>query len=99
MLRAIACFYLLAVLPTLAHAQEKFIFGYPTELSYQPGDKVELHLSSTFEKLDMEIARIGAERRVVWGRKGVDGVRHETPRDASSRGCRWPATLTLDVAA
>ena len=42
----------------------------------------------------MEIARVGAERTVVWS-ETVDAGDHPTPRDASANGCDWPTAGSL----
>ena len=38
-----------------------------------------------------------ARREVVFASDAVVAGEHETPKDASSKGCRWPIALTLDV--
>src|SRR5215213_6507213 len=71
--------------------------GYSDQLSYAPGDEVKLHISST--KCDLEIFRLGSERKSVWKRGGVDPDVHPVPKDASSHGCKWPVGATLKVGA
>lgn len=73
--------------------------GYTDQLGYAAGDTVKLHTSTAAEKFDIEIARIGAKREVVWTDKGVAGKKHPVPKDASSHGCRWPASLEVEVPA
>lgn len=75
------------------------IEGYADQLSYQAGDEIRLHISSNAPAFNIEIARIGAERLVVWKKEGVEGRRHPIPEDASSHGCRWPVALSLKVPA
>src|SRR5215467_14390786 len=58
-------------LPTAARAAQpnaKAPEGYSDQLSYAPGDEVKLHVSST--KCDLEIVRLGAERKSVWKQTG-----------------------------
>jgi hypothetical protein len=45
----------------------------------------------------VEVARIGAQRHVVFEADEVKADEHETPKDASASGCRWPVALTLDT--
>jgi len=73
--------------------------GYPGRLSVVAGDKLALHLAGTTGKARLEIARVGAERKVVLTRDDIPVTAHDVPTDASANGCRWPATLTLDVPA
>jgi hypothetical protein len=72
------------------------IEGYTDQLSYAPGDKVAFHISSA-DRYSIEIARIGAERKVVWQKEDLEGKQHPIPADASSHGCKWPVSLTVKV--
>jgi hypothetical protein len=63
---------------------------YTDRLSYRPGEEVGLCVSTTAPAFQLEIARIGAERRVVHRSAGLPGQSHAVPPDASARGCRWP---------
>jgi hypothetical protein len=74
------------------------VTGYCWPQSVAHGDQVGLHLSSAGNRrVRVEVARIGGRREVVFSAAAVAAGEHETPRDASSNGCRWPAALTLDV--
>jgi hypothetical protein len=73
--------------------------GYTDQLSYQPGEEVAFHISTQAANYDLEIARLGAERVVVWQRQNLPGKAHPVPRDASARGCGWPAAFTLKIPA
>lgn len=84
---------------TLALAVE----GYPGRLSYQPGEEVALHCSARTKHFSVEIARVGAEREVVWRRAAIPGTEQPTPpmayppdmalrllyRNAARRRCGW----------
>jgi hypothetical protein len=86
--------------PRLASAKQpgaKAPEGYADQLSYAPGDEVKLHISSP--SCDIEIVRLGAERKSVWKRAGVNTAVHPVPKDASSHGCKWPVGATLKVGA
>ncbi|MBX3398431.1 MAG: hypothetical protein KF873_06800 [Gemmataceae bacterium] len=78
-------------------AKPPLVEGYTNQVSYAPGEELKLHVSSAAERYDVEIARLGAKREVVWSKKGVPGKVHPIPANASSHGCRWPATLTIPV--
>jgi hypothetical protein len=73
------------------------IEGYADQLSYQPGDTVRLHVSCAAPKFSVEIARLGAERKVVWTKGDMPGKEHPIPPDASAHGCRWPVALEVKV--
>jgi hypothetical protein len=71
------------------------VTGYCWPQSVAPGHSVDLHLSSAGGRpVEVEIARVGAERTVVWsGTVGAD--EHRTPRDADAHGCDWPAATSV----
>lgn len=67
------------------------VTGYCWPQSVAPGGDVGLHLSSAGGRpVEVEIARVGADRTVVWS-GSVTAEHHPTPLDASSNGCQWPA--------
>lgn len=47
--------------------------------------------------MDVEIAREGAEREIVWRASSVRAQLHPTPEDASANGCDWPSALEIPV--
>jgi hypothetical protein len=74
------------------------VTGYCWPQSVRAGERVGLHLSSSSGRpVHLEVARIGARREVVFSADDVTVDDHESPPDASSKGCGWPAALTLDV--
>lgn len=78
---------------TLALAVE----GYPSHLSYRPGEEVAFHCSARVKSFSAEIARIGAGRELVWRRDGLTGGEQPTPADAYAKGCGWPVSFTLRI--
>ncbi len=71
------------------------VHGYCWPQSIVPGDEVALHLSSPQgESVSVEIARVGAERTVVWS-DTVPADHHATPPRAHTEGCDWPAATTV----
>jgi hypothetical protein len=91
-----------AVLAEEAEAAEpapSSVEGYTDQLSYQAGDRVKLHVSTSAAAFSVEVARVGARRQVVWSKEGLPGAKRPVPADASSHGCRWPAALEVPVAA
>jgi hypothetical protein len=71
--------------------------GYATPTSVRAGDVVEIHCSSTVPEIAIEVARVGDGREVVFRKDRVEVRDHAIPGDASSHGCRWPATLSIAV--
>jgi len=77
------------------------VTGYCWPQSVQAGDELGLHLSSTGGRpVDIEVARIGRHRAVVFEEAGVEVGEHPTPPDAATKGCGWPVArhLTIDDA-
>jgi hypothetical protein len=65
--------------------------GYTDRLSYVAGDEIKFHISAG-PVHGLEVARLGAKREVVFSNDYIKGNRYPTPQDASSHGCRWPAS-------
>lgn len=75
------------------------LLAYATPLSVVAGETVALHCSSPIPRVDVEVARIGRERRVVWRATAVEIGEQAIPDDVVARGCRWPAAVHVDVGA
>jgi hypothetical protein len=74
------------------------VTGYCWPQSACPGEQVELHMSSSAGRtVRVEVARVGAQREVVFSSDSVAADEHDTPKDASSIGCGWPVALALVV--
>ena len=74
------------------------VTGYCWPQSVASGEQIGLHISSSAGRpVRIEVARVGARRDVVFRSAAVMADEHETPGDASAKGCEWPAGLTLDV--
>jgi hypothetical protein len=71
--------------------------GYCGSLSYAPGERLTIHASCTTASFTAQIHRWGATRRLVWESGALPGVAHELPGDADACGCRWPASVEIDV--
>jgi hypothetical protein len=81
----------------LTRPGDRGLWCYTDRLSYQPGDEVRFHTSTSASRYSIEIARVGARREVVWTRSGLRGTLHPTPSDAFARGCRWPDGFALRI--
>jgi hypothetical protein len=94
-LLALLCFTTIAL--AADEAPPLFIEGYPTTLSVGPGEELGFHTSSSVPTFAVEIARLGAETKVVFNKKGIPGLAHPIPEDAASMGCRWPESFRVPV--
>lgn len=74
-----------------------FIEGYTGAVSYAPGEKLTLHVSTSAAEFEIEIAREGAERQVVHAHKKIKGAEHAIPENASSHGCGWPVAHVFEI--
>jgi hypothetical protein len=83
--------------PAPAEEDRPSIEGYTDRTSYRGGDQIQFSISTCARRFAMEISRVGARREVVWSRRGLPGIRHPLPADASTHGCRWPVTTSLEV--
>jgi hypothetical protein len=68
--------------------------GYAARQSVLAGEAVDVHCSSREPDVGVEVARLGAERTVVWSASITVGD-HVTPGDAWKRGCDWPVAFRL----
>jgi hypothetical protein len=74
------------------------VAGYCWPQSAAAGERVALHVASPGGRpVDVEVARVGAERTVVVHEQGIDAGAHPVPLDAAQQGCGWPAAFALDV--
>jgi hypothetical protein len=71
--------------------------GYCGKLSYAPGEQVQLHVSCSTDRYDVEIHRWGATRELVWSTTSVVGLHHPTPTDADAAGCGWPVAIEVPI--
>jgi hypothetical protein len=70
------------------------VWAYCWPLSAAGGESVDLHVSSPKAEVTVEVARVGAEREVVWtATASADHL--PLPADADTHGCDWPAVLTI----
>ena len=76
-----------------------WLWGYGDRLSVRPGEAVTLHLAGSAARCEVEIARVGRERRVVRRLDGVALAAHPVPERAHVVGCGWPPSVRVDVPA
>ncbi|HET7236929.1 MAG TPA: N,N-dimethylformamidase beta subunit family domain-containing protein, partial [Actinomycetota bacterium] len=72
--------------------------AYTSPSSVAAGETVGLYVSTDAPGFEVEIAREGAEREVVWRDFGTADL-HPVPEDASASGCGWPVALEVPTGA
>lgn len=73
------------------------VWVYPGQPSYQAGDTATFHVSTSMDEVRLRIIRDGSPPEPVADLGPAAGQWHETPPDAVSHGCRWPAAFTLTI--
>ncbi|HEY6496398.1 MAG TPA: N,N-dimethylformamidase beta subunit family domain-containing protein [Trebonia sp.] len=73
------------------------VCGYAWPQSVLPGESFGLHLSSTAGPVDIEIARLGVTREVVWEKEALQVGAHPYPEGFTEHGCGWPPAATVTV--
>lgn len=80
--------------PSIVHG-----FCWPQSVEAAGGEWVDVHLSPVEPgeaTVTVEVARVGAEREVVWtGEVAVD--HHPLGPEADTEGCDWPVSATIPV--
>ena len=66
-------------------------------MSYFPGERLELHVSTTAEHWDLEVGRDGSSYEKVWEEKNLKGQHQSTPKDCSVTGCNWPLSYEFTI--
>lgn len=98
----LASAWILSTCPLFAidEGRSLYIEGYAGEISYAPGEELTVHLSSPSPTCDIEITRVGKERKIVYTQKQLKGLlEHPVPVNASSLGCNWPVGFRLPLPA
>ena len=73
------------------------IWGYTDKLSYEPGETVQLHVSTTAEVFSVEIVRDGAEPLSLYHQDALKGRLSPTRTDAYTTGCDWPSLHSIQI--
>ena len=76
---------------------EPQIWCYSDRMSYGPGERVLLHVSTSAPAYDLTIFRDGVTPDTVFERCGLEGRLHPVAADVSVTGCRWPVALEVPV--
>ncbi|MBL8584127.1 MAG: hypothetical protein JNL61_18110, partial [Rhizobiaceae bacterium] len=68
------------------------VYTYTDAMSYDPGDEVVFHSSTTAPQWTLDIYRDGYEPETVHRVEAIAGVHAPTPPDAYRNGCGWPVS-------
>ena len=69
--------------------------AYCGQLSYAPGETVDIRTSCATESYDVSVQRWGGPD--LWAVKSAVGVRQDTPANADSHGCGWDVSLQFGI--
>jgi hypothetical protein len=72
--------------------------GYAARQSVFAGEAVDVHCSSRRPTVEIEVARLGLDRQVMWSASAEVGD-HAVPDEAWRRGCDWPVAVTIETGA
>lgn len=73
------------------------VWGYADRFTYEAGDTVSLHVSSSVATVEIQVYRDGPTRRTVFDRRDLNASFHAVPPDAHATGCDWPVALEIPV--
>lgn len=65
-------------------------YCYTDRISYEPGEEVAIHASSTAPEIELEILRDGLHPQVIANLSGIAAKSVPTPQDFYEHGCNWP---------
>ncbi|MFI0846989.1 N,N-dimethylformamidase beta subunit family domain-containing protein [Mesorhizobium sp. IMUNJ 23232] len=68
------------------------VYTYTDTISYDPGEEVVFHSSTTAPDWTLEIYRDGYEPETVHRVEAIEGKHSPTPPDAYRNGCNWPVS-------
>lgn len=81
----------------IAPGARPVIEGFADRLSYAPGEVVSIACSTSEERFSAEIARVGAEREIVFRSGELPGRWQRSDSDSSSTGCAWAESLRFEI--
>ena len=73
------------------------VWAYAGQPSYQPGEIAGIHTSTNADEIEITIVHDGATPQVLARLGPQQGAWLDTPADAPSAGCGWPATFALTI--
>src|SRR5580698_5103915 len=76
-------------------ATSSFVHAYTDQLSYAPGDEVNVHISSNVKQYLVQLVSQDNPKRI--SRPLSEGIEYPIPKDASSHGCHWPVGYKFSI--
>ena len=73
------------------------VWCYTDTLSYEAGETVDFHLSTTAEVINLKIQREGGSLKSVYQSGPIQGEHYATPDDFYENGCGWPVSYTWQI--
>ncbi|MER9566936.1 N,N-dimethylformamidase beta subunit family domain-containing protein [Mesorhizobium sp. M0571] len=73
------------------------IWCYSDRVSYRPGEKVRLQVSSTAPRFTIDIMRDGGTETKVFQKSGIATRWQDTPDQCSVDGCGWETTFEFEI--
>ncbi len=73
------------------------LWAYMDKLSYAPGSRAKLHVSTTAGTFGMVIFRDGGLCEKVFSKQDITGGFYKTPSDCSVNGCDWPHAIEIEI--
>lgn len=83
--------------PALGAPSSARIWSYTDKISYEPGETVRVHVSTTAPSFDAVVVRDTASPETVLARRAITGSLRDTPGDCSVRGCGWPVAFEFKI--
>ena len=75
------------------------VYTYTDAISYEPGNVVKFHGSTTAKTWSIQIYRDGFKPKLVHRADNIPGTFTPAPKDAYTAGCGWPVAHTWTVPA
>ncbi len=74
-----------------------WLWAYGDRTSARPGEPVALHVAGSGARCDVELVRLGRQRRVAHQLQRIAIAPHPVPAHAHVVGCGWPTAARFTV--
>ena len=73
------------------------VWCYTQSLSYEAGETVNFHLSTTAAQVSLEVIREGGQNTTVHNATKISGKQYPTPESFYKAGCGWPVGYSWKI--